>query len=238
MVAQPVQTIPGALAFIAANVAGVRRRIAAAAERSNRDPASITLIAVSKTVAPELCAAAVAAGVADLGENRVQEGVAKAAALAAGGIHPTWHLIGNLQTNKVKAALGTFRAIHSVDSLALAAAIDRRAVSPVACLLEVNVAGEASKAGFAPDEVVAALREIAPLNHVRVRGLMTVAPLAADPETVRPVFRQLRTLAGSLGLAELSMGMTGDFEVAIEEGATMVRVGRAIFGARPEPHHG
>lgn len=220
---------------IAANAADVRRRIAAAAARAGRDPAAVRLIAVTKTFPAEVCAAAVAAGIQDLGENRVQEGVGKVAALAAAGLHPTWHLVGHLQTNKVKAALSAFRVIHSVDSLDLAAVISRRATAPIEVLVEVNVAAEPSKFGFAVAETPAACERIAALPNLMLRGLMTVAPQTDDPETVRPVFRQLRELAAALGLPELSMGMTDDFEVAVEEGATMVRVGRALFGPRPAP---
>ena len=220
---------------IAANVAEVRARIAAAAARAGRDPGAVRLIAVTKTFPAEVCAAAVVAGVTDLGENRVQEGMAKATVLAARGVRPTWHLIGHLQTNKVKQAATTFNVIHSVDSASLAAAIGRRAArGPLDILLEVNVAGEASKFGFSPAETPSAFGRIAALDHLRVRGLMTVAPQADDPERVRPVFRQLRDLAAMLGLHELSMGMTDDFEVAVEEGATMVRVGRALFGPRQD----
>jgi pyridoxal phosphate enzyme (YggS family) len=220
---------------IAANVADVRARIAAAAGRAGRDPASVRLIAVTKTFPVEVCAAVVAAGVGDLGENRVQEGVPKVEALAAAGLHPTWHLIGHLQTNKVNAALAAFTVIHSVDSLHLATAISRRASRPVTALIEVNVAAEASKFGFSLADVPGAYKQIAALPNIAVCGLMTVAPQTDDPETVRPVFRQLREMARSLGLPELSMGMTDDFEVAVEEGATMVRVGRALFGPRPTP---
>jgi pyridoxal phosphate enzyme (YggS family) len=218
---------------IAANTRIVRDRITAAAERAGRDPAAVRLIAVTKTFPPAVCAAAVQAGLTDLGENRVQEGVAKAATLAESGMKPVWHLIGHLQSNKVKAALGAFTVIHSVDSVELAQAISRRAARPVAVLLEVNVAGEATKFGLSPEETPATYRAIAGLPNIEVRGLMTVAPQTDDPETVRPVFRHLRALAERLGLPELSMGMSGDYEVAVEEGATMVRVGSALFGPRP-----
>lgn len=228
-------TQPDPVVVIATNLAGVRGRIAAAAERAGRDPAVVRLIAVTKTFPAATCAAAVSAGVVDLGENRVQEGVAKATDLAADGLTPTWHLIGHLQSNKVKSALGTFAMIHSLDSLELAAAISRRATSPVSVLLEVNVGAEPSKFGFTPEETPVAHEQIAALPNLAVRGLMTVAPHAPDPEAVRPVFRRLRLLAETLGLPELSMGMSGDYEVAVEEGATMVRVGSALFGARPAP---
>lgn len=220
---------------IAANVTAVRARIAAAANRAGRDPASVTLIAVTKTFPPEVAAAVVAAGAPDLGENRVQEGVVKAEALAVNGLTPRWHLIGHLQSNKVKAALPVFAMIHGVDSEALAQAISRRAESPVPILLEVNVGGEATKFGFHPDDLLTAVARVRALPNIDLRGLMTVAPPASDPSDVRPVFRRLRELAAAAELPELSMGMTDDFEVAIEEGATMVRVGRALFGARPVP---
>jgi pyridoxal phosphate enzyme (YggS family) len=228
-------------ATIAANLADVRARIAAAAARAERDPATVTLIAVTKTFPVEAVVAALAAGVRDIGENRVQEGEAKRDALEVRATapeqgfpahRPIWHLIGHLQTNKIKPALRSFDILHSIDSLRLAEQVNRNAVAPVDVLLEVNVAGEASKYGFAPDEVLGAVMQLSRLEHLRPRGLMTVAPIVADPEEVRPVFRRLRALRDAAGLAELSMGMTHDFEVAIEQGATMVRVGRAIFGER------
>ncbi|MFQ5880728.1 MAG: YggS family pyridoxal phosphate enzyme, partial [Dehalococcoidia bacterium] len=141
-------------------------------------------------------------------------------------------------TNKVKAALVLFDVIQSVDSLRLAAALSQRAQRPVPILLEVNIAGEATKYGFAGEEVMAAAEAVARLPNLELRGLMTVAPLVADPEEVRPLFRRLRQLRDALGLPELSMGMTDDFEVAIEEGATIVRIGRAIFGPRPMRQEG
>ena len=217
---------------VAANVAEVRARIRAAAERAGRDPASVTLIAVSKTFPAEAIAAAVAAGVRYIGENRVQEAEGKRAALDALGVRPVWHLIGHLQTNKVKTALQVFDILHSVDSLRLAETLSRHATAPVDVLLEVNVGGEASKFGFAPEETLRAVEQVGRLPNLRPRGLMTVAPAVDEPEDVRPVFRRLRELRDAAGLVDLSMGMTHDFEVAIEEGATMIRVGRAIFGER------
>jgi hypothetical protein len=218
---------------IAGNLASVRERIDAACARAGRSPDDVTLIGVSKTFPPEAIAEAYEAGLQDMGENRVQEAAPKIKALAARGVRPRWHLIGHLQTNKAQIATQLFAILHSVDSLRLAQALSRRAPEPVSILLEVNVAQEASKFGFAPQEVASALSAIASLPHIDVLGLMTVAPAVDDPEAVRPVFRRLRELRDALGLRELSMGMTGDFEVAIEEGATMVRVGRAIFGERP-----
>lgn len=218
---------------IAAAAERVRARIAAAAARAGRDPHAVTLIAVTKSFPADVCAAAFQVGLTELGENRVQEGEAKAVALAGAGVRPTWHLIGHLQTNKVRAALRTFDLIQSVDSLELATAISRRAERTVRVLLEVNVGGEASKFGLTPEETPDVCRRIAALDQIEVRGLMTVAPHVDDPQAVRPVFRRLRALADELGLPERSMGMTNDYEVAVEEGSTMVRVGRALFGSRP-----
>lgn len=226
-------TAPTLEQAIAGNIAAVRARIAAAAARVGRDPAGVRLVGVSKTFPAEAVAAAVRAGLADIGENRVQEAVAKRAVLEAAGLRPVWHLVGHLQTNKVKPALQTFDILHSIDSVRLAEVLNRHATRPVDVLIEVNVAGEATKFGFAPDEVEGALRHLQRLEHLRVRGLMTVAPQVTDPEQVRPVFRALRALRDAMGLTELSMGMTDDFEVAVEEGATIVRIGRAIFGPRP-----
>ena len=143
--------------------------------------------------------------------------------------HPTWHLVGHLQTNKAKTALELFDIIHSIDSVRLADILSRRTENDLPILLEVNISGEPTKSGFPPTEVPRAVEEISRLSKLEVKGLMTIAPLVDDPEEVRPIFRQLRDLRDSLGLEHLSMGMTDDFEVAIEEGATLIRVGRAIF---------
>lgn len=228
------QTTPSTESIrIAANIEQVHRRIAAAAERAGRAPSSVRLIGVSKTFPAAAVVAAVQAGLQDIGENRVQEAAPKVAEVGAAGVQPIWHLIGHLQTNKVKAALDLFGYIHSVDSVHLAGVLSRSARRPIELLLEVNVAGEASKTGFALGEVAAAASAIAAMPGLSLRGLMTVAPLVDDPEAVRPVFRQLHELGSGLGLSELSMGMSGDYEIAIAEGATMVRIGRAIFGERP-----
>jgi pyridoxal phosphate enzyme (YggS family) len=218
---------------IAERLAVVRGRIEAACCRAGRSPDEVTLVGITKGFLPDAVAEAVAAGLEDAGENRVQEAAAKIEVLAGRGVRPRWHLVGHLQTNKVKTALDLFAIIQSVDSLRLAQELNRRASRPVAVLLEVNVAQEASKFGFTPGEFPTALSTISSLPNLDVRGLMTVAPVAGDAEAVRPIFRRLRELRDAAGLRELSMGMTDDFEVAIEEGATMVRVGRAIFGARP-----
>lgn len=213
--------------------------MAAACQRAGRSPDDVTIVGVSKTFPPALVAEACRAGLADVGENRVQEATAKVPDVQALGCRPRWHLVGHLQRNKVKTAMGLFDIIQSVDSARLAEAISRHAEnlptgreSPLPVLLEVNVAGEASKFGFAPEELAPAVEQMAGLPGLAVQGLMTVAPLVENPEDVRPVFRKLRLLRDALGLHHLSMGMTDDFEVAIEEGATMVRIGRAIFGPR------
>ncbi len=214
---------------VRANLERVRERVARAAQRAGRRPQDILLIGVSKTVPAERVRQAVEAGVAALGENRVQEAKEKIRTLG----HPVpWHLIGHLQTNKVKDALELFDVIQSVDRLPLAAELARRARRPVDVLVEVNLAGEPAKSGFAPAEVKPALDALAALPNLRVRGLMAIPP-AADAEQARSWFRALRDLRDAAGLPELSMGMSADFEVAIEEGATMVRVGTAVFGPRP-----
>lgn len=222
---------------IAGNVARVRDRIAAAARRSARAPEEVTLVAVSKTFGPAPCRAAVAAGVTDLGENRAQELKEKVAVLDA---LARWHFVGYLQTNKVKSVVGSATLIHSVDRLGLAEAIAKRAsalgiVQDV--LIEVNVSGEPAKHGVEPAAVAGLVSDIAPLDGVEVRGLMTMTPLPAAGEESRPYFRELAAVLEEVrkeapALAHLSMGMTRDFEIAIEEGATLVRVGEAIFGSR------
>ena len=216
------------------NLERVRERIEAACRRVGRVSSEVTLIGVTKTVGVEAVVEAYEAGLRDFGENRVQEALAKMEAVRQIGFEPRWHMIGHLQTNKVKIAAGRFGIIHSVDSVRLANEISRRHESLVPVLLEVNVAQDAAKFGFAPEEVAAALREIAVLPHLDARGLMAIAPQTNNPEETRPTFRRLRALSDELELSELSMGMSGDFEVAVEEGATMIRVGTAIFGSRSE----
>ncbi len=226
------QDVDSSLNDIGRRIAAVRTRIAAACERAGRASSSVTLIGISKTHPAGAVALAHAAGLLDFGENRVQEASAKIDALRAQQIAPRWHLVGHLQTNKAAAAVGLFDILHSVDSGRLADAIDRHARRRVGVLIEVNVAGEASKFGVGPGEADALAQHIASLPQLELLGLMTVAPQTPDVESVRPVFQRLRELRDALGLRELSMGMTDDFEVAVEEGATMVRVGRAIFGPR------
>lgn len=226
---------------IADNLRRVRERIAAAAERVGRDPSEVTLVVVTKTRGLDEVRSAVDAGATDLGENYVQELEAKAEALADMDVR--WHAIGHLQTNKVRKLAGFVHLVHSVDSLRLAEEIDRRAAAAgrqVPVLVQVNVSGEESKFGLAPAQVLPLAREVGGLSAARLAGLMTMPPYSDDPEASRPHFVRLRELRDRLveagipaeRLRELSMGMTGDFEVAVEEGATLVRVGTAIFGPR------
>ncbi len=214
------------------NVREVERRIAVACQRAGRSPDEVTLVAVTKAIEVPAIEAAFAAGIRNFGENRVQEAKPKIEQLEALRPHLTWHMVGHLQTNKAKTALDIFDIIHSVDSLRLAEALSRRSQKKLPVLIEVNVSAEATKSGFPLPEVDEAVRQIGRLPSIEIEGLMTIAPWVSDAEEVRPVFRQLRQLRDALGLRHLSMGMTDDFEVAIEEGATLVRIGRAIFGER------
>src|SRR5438552_10890475 len=224
---------------VAGAIAAARARITAAAERAGRDPAAVRLVAVSKTVVPERVAEAVAAGVTDLGENRVQEAVAKRPLLPEG---VRWHMVGHLQTNKAARAAATFAVVHSVDSVRLAELLAARrpaGLGDLDVLLEVELTGLPGHTGFAPEALGEAVAEIGGLAGLRLCGLMTMAPPVSDPDQARPAFARLRPLRdaveerGGRPLAELSMGMSDDFEVAVEEGATVVRLGRAIFGERP-----
>jgi len=217
---------------LASNLAGVEDRIQRACRRASRSREEVTLIAVTKNMAASLVEAAYNLGLRSFGENRVQEAEKKIKSLAGLCPAPTWHLIGHLQSNKVKTSLEIFNFIQSVDTPGLALKISRHASQKMPVLIEVNVAGEVTKSGFSPNEIRSEFRDLAALPGSEIRGLMTVAPAAADPEQVRPFFRALRILREELKLEHLSMGMTDDFEVAIEEGATMVRIGRAIFGER------
>ena len=231
---------------VADNLRAVRARIDAAALRAGREPGEVKLVAVSKIVPAEHVVEAVEAGASILGENRVQEALPKQAELAgllsrAGYNGPLeWHLIGTLQKNKARHAVGAFSLIHSVDGIELARELDRQAAKRgvvQAVLLEVNVAGEATKHGVPPEEVVALARETAGLKNVKPAGLMCIPPFTDDAENSRPYFVMLRGLLAEINgagieMRELSMGMTQDYEVAAEEGATLVRVGTAIFGHR------
>jgi PLP dependent protein len=226
---------------LSARIGEVRARIERAAARAGRPAAAITLIAVTKTMPAETVHAAALAGITDVGENRVQEASAKIAALGTGTqVH--WHLIGHLQRNKVKRAAALFETIHSIDSLELAQALGDAAAAhgrTLHAFLQVNSSGEATKSGFAPEEVRRCAASLAGVPHLRWRGLMTIAPAGADSAALRSIFastRELqRALAADFDPADwhaLSMGMSDDFEIAIEEGATHVRVGRALFGER------
>ncbi|MFN3929361.1 MAG: YggS family pyridoxal phosphate-dependent enzyme [Thermoflexus sp.] len=236
----------------------VQERIVRAAQRAGRDPAEVTVVAVTKTVPPERIAEAYACGLRIFGENRVEEAeekIPRVQALLGNQAEIHWHLVGHLQRRKVRRALAMFEVIHSVDSVPLAEKLSRLAAErggSIGILLECNIPGEATKYGFPLDRweeeagqrgaFFEAVARILDLPGLQVLGLMTVAPMASDPEMVRPVFRRLRALREVLASrfpqacwAHLSMGMTDDFEVAIEEGATMIRLGRAIFGERPPP---
>lgn len=226
---------------IAGNLAQIQERMAAAARRGGRDPEQVRLVAVSKRVSAERIAEALAAGQALFGENYLQE-VQEKIKLLPPAIN--WHFIGHLQSNKATTAVGLFAMVETVDSLKLARLLDRQAeaagrVLPV--LVQVNVGREPQKAGVAPEAAEKLLREMGECAHLQVMGMMTMPPFFDQPEAARPFFRDLRLLAetltakgllGAHGPVELSMGMSGDFEAAIEEGATLVRVGTALFGSR------
>jgi len=227
---------------IADHLADVRERIAAAAERSGRKPSDVRLVVVTKEVPIERIRVAVEAGALDLGENRVQDLLPKMDELSWLAAAPRWHFIGTLQKNKVRPIAGKVDLIHSIDSVALGQAVSARAAGGGVtqdALLEINASGEASKHGLAPDQAEGALEALAGEKGIRIRGLMTIAP-QGSLALARSTFETLRDLRDRLGptiagasLTELSMGMTGDFETAIEEGATIVRIGTAIFGERP-----
>ena len=226
---------------ISENVRLVFERIRRATQLSGRPAGSVRLVAATKSVGLDQIREGITAGLTILGENRLQEALPKIEALRG---HPIqWHFIGHLQRRKVRSVVGVFGLIQSVDSVELAEEIDRRAQEAgltQAVLLEVNLEGEATKAGFLPDELAGAMPSLGALPHVAVKGLMAIPPPTSDPEQARPYFRRLRELAlrlshqaiGTVSLKELSMGMSNDYHVAVEEGATMVRVGTAILGAR------
>jgi PLP dependent protein len=223
------------------NVRHILTTIRSVAARSARNPDSIRLVAVTKTVGVERIQEAMSAGVTIVGENRLQEALPKIERLGREQLR--WHFIGRLQRRKVKMVVGLFELIHSVDSLELAEEINRRAEQAglsQSILLEVNIGGEKSKGGWAPTSVAASFPELSRMSHLRIQGLMAIPPLAPDAEVARSYFRRLRELGRSLtrsgceniNMDELSMGMSGDYQVAVEEGATYVRIGTAIFGAR------
>lgn len=223
---------------ISQNLAGIRERIRGASESCKRDPAGIRLIAVSKTVSFGMVKEAHAAGQRAFGENYVQELVKKADILA--NLDIDWHFIGHLQRNKVKYVIPIVKSIHSLDSIRLAEEIEKRAPQPLNCLIEVNLAGEGTKTGIDPAGLPGLIQAVKGMSKINLTGLMTIPPYDADPENSRPYFIKLRELMNKINdeklyarpLAELSMGMTFDLEIAIEEGSTFVRVGTGIFGAR------
>lgn len=232
---QPVRgTIAGRVQLVLAKIRSV-------VEKVGRAPGGIRLVAATKTVTVDRIQEGIHAGLSILGENRVQEAIPKIAALTQAPVR--WHFIGQLQRRKVRSVIGLFDLIHSVDSLELAQEIDRRAGEAGCCqdiLLEVNIGSEPTKAGFRPDDLIQLAPTMPVFSHVRIKGLMAVPPLTADAELARPYFRELRDIATriaalsipSVMMEELSMGMSHDYEIAIEEGATLVRVGTAIFGSR------
>ena len=223
---------------LAANLETIRRRIKTACDRSDREPNSLTLLAVTKTQPPETVDSAAGLGLLVCGENKVQEAKAKIPLCSA---KLRWHFIGHLQSNKCRDAVHLFQMIQGVDSLSLAQEINKRATEAaktMPVLLEVNLAGEASKFGYQPQALLSELKQLSALPRIEVQGLLTVPPWSPDAENSRPHFRRLRELKQKceqvlgMPLPHLSMGMTGDFEVAIEEGATIVRIGTALFGPR------
>lgn len=226
---------------IAERVQLVLSKIRSAADKVGRPPGSIRLVAATKTVTVDRIQEGIGAGLSILGENRVQEAVPKIVALTQAPVR--WHFIGQLQRRKVRSVIGLFDLIHSVDRLELAQEIDRRAGEAGRCqdiLLEVNIGGEPTKAGFRPDDLVQLVSTMAVLSHIRIKGLMAIPPPTADTESARRYFGKLRDVATRIAVLnipgvmmdELSMGMSNDYEVAVEEGATLVRVGTAIFGTR------
>ncbi len=228
--------------MVKANILKLKERISYICSKINQDPSSITIVAVSKGRAPSQIEEALVAGITDIGENKVQEAIAKYNDMryAICDMPIRWHMVGHLQTNKVKDAVRIFDLIQSVDSIRLAQEIDKQAakINKIQdILIEVKTSGEATKFGLDPRAAVDAIKEIIKLKNVNLKGLMTIAPLADNPEMSRPYFRMLRKLRDGVNaisdkryaISELSMGMTDDFEVAIEEGATMLRIGRAIF---------
>ena len=230
---------------VRAAITAVRERVRAAAERAGRSPEQVTLVGVAKRVASERVVAAIRAGLLDVGESYVQEAVARRSELAkrlaeAGSALPRWHFIGRLQSNKARSAAQLFDVVHTLDRPELGDALERHAADAgrtLDALIQVNTSGESRKGGVPPDAVAPLLAASAAWPHLRVVGLMAIPAAADDPEQARPAFAMLRAQRDSLraghpGLVDLSIGMSGDFEVAIEEGATIIRVGTALFGPR------
>jgi pyridoxal phosphate enzyme (YggS family) len=230
--------------MISENIDTIRQRISHACHVAGRDPADVTLVAVAKTFPATAVREAIIAGAVDIGENYVQELLGKRQELSDAPAR--WHFIGHLQSNKVKSVAEWIHLIHAVDSATLMKEIDRRAAQAgrkIECLVEVNTTGERSKFGVQPEETRTLVRTMAAYTNVIIAGLMTIGPFLPDPEGSRPMFRRLRELKEEIAamgqanvtMRHLSMGMTGDFEVAIDEGATLIRIGTAIFGTRKQP---
>lgn len=222
--------VTGHTSKIAQNLLEIQMRIINAAGRAKRDPASITIIGVTKTADAKGVIDAFIAGLEDFGENRIQVLEEKIPGMANIKNRSKWHMIGTLQKNKINRALALFDCIHSIDSVDLAQAVSKRAAKPVDVFIEVNVSGEKSKSGCSPKDVPGIVAEVQKLQNLKLLGLMTIAPESHVAEESRPYFKKLKDLNDSLNLKFLSMGMTNDFEVAVEEGATHLRIGRAIFG--------
>ena len=231
---------------VSENLSNIRKQIQLACEKSGRNSNSVRLVAVSKTKPASAVLSAIAGGQSLFGENRVQEARDKIPLVAAGGVADgsdiQWHLIGPLQRNKVKVAVKLFSMVHSVDSVSLAQELSNRALAirPLPILIQVNVGGEQQKNGLPPGDTIAAIRQMASFEGVQIKGLMTVPPVTQDVEGARPYFKELADLAATIKglqingveMTELSMGMSHDYTVAVEEGATLVRVGSALFGSR------
>jgi len=228
--------------MIARNLAQVNQRIEDAAKRSGRNPQEIILVCVTKSIGSTEIKQALASGITDIGENKVNDALSKFEDIGKAANDLRWHMIGHLQTNKARKALKIFNVIHSLDSLRLAAELHKQAKEAkkrINCFVEVNISGEEAKYGISPDDLFSFTKEVSLLSNLHIIGLMTMAPFAQDPEAARPYFRSLSTLRDNLlkedipntDIRELSMGMTQDFEVAIEEGATFVRIGTALFSA-------
>ena len=218
------------MANVRENYIRILERIHAAAARTGRSPETVQLIAVTKTVPPVRMREAIEAGIRHIGENRLQEALPKREAL--GDLAVTWHFIGHLQTNKAKKVVENFDWVECVDRSDLAEKLNQAATKPLPVLIEVNLGEETSKSGAEPEALEGLVESLKQYERLDLRGLMTIPPFSEDPEKVRPYFRKLRQLAERFGLPQLSMGMSNDFEVAVEEGATMVRIGTSLFGER------
>ncbi len=221
-----------AMETIKANLQDIQDRIDRACSRSQRTPSDITVIAITKLVDASTLRTAYECGIKEFGENRVQDAEKKIRELSDIKQNITWHMVGHLQSNKAKLAAELFDIIHSVDSVKVAQILDQHTPKPLPVLIQVNVSGEMAKYGVSIDKAPVLVDEVRRLSNLKIIGLMTIAPLVDNPANIRPVFQELRRVRDRLGLEHLSMGMTDDFEIAVEEGATILRIGRAIFKDR------